>query len=152
VPFAKAARRVRKPRPVQFLGKRIEWVETANCLAVTLVHRWLGRHGSTRWERRQLEDWACLAPSLTGEAVCPSEGMCCSTSSSSVLWWITHVRSGGSLPAAMSKAASLTIQVSSHCDERTLVRWEEANSRGFGDSTIDRPHQSTHWPRVSTQS
>jgi hypothetical protein len=24
VPFAKAARRVRKPRPVQFLGKRIE--------------------------------------------------------------------------------------------------------------------------------
>jgi hypothetical protein len=27
-----------------------------------------GRHTSTRWERRQLKDWACLAPSLTREA------------------------------------------------------------------------------------
>jgi hypothetical protein len=32
-----------------------------------------GRRTSTRWERRQLKDWACLAPSLTGEAACPSE-------------------------------------------------------------------------------
>jgi hypothetical protein len=27
--FAKAARRVRQPRPMQFLGEPIEWVETA---------------------------------------------------------------------------------------------------------------------------
>jgi hypothetical protein len=80
-----------------------------------------GRHTSTRWERRRLKDWACLAPSLTGEAACPSETMCCSTSSSSVLWWITHVRSGG--PQPRPEAASATIQVSSHCNFRTLVRW-----------------------------
>jgi hypothetical protein len=61
-----------------------------------------GRRTSTRRERRQLKDWACLAPSLTGEAACPSETVCCSRSSSSVLWWITHVRSGGPLPKASS--------------------------------------------------
>jgi hypothetical protein len=44
-----------------------------------------GRRTSTRWERRQLKDWACLASSLTGEAACPSETVCCSTSSSCVL-------------------------------------------------------------------
>jgi hypothetical protein len=59
-----------------------------------------GRHTSTRWERMRLKDWACLLPSLTGEAACPSETECCSTSSSPVLWWITHVRSGDLLPAA----------------------------------------------------
>jgi hypothetical protein len=61
-----------------------------------------GRLTSTRWERRQLKDWGCLVPSLTGEAACPSETAFCTTSSSSVLWWITHVRSGGPLPAATS--------------------------------------------------
>jgi hypothetical protein len=59
-------------------------------------------------------------PSLTGEAACPSEMVCCSTSSSSVLWWITHVRSGG--PQPRPEAASFTKQVSLHCHWCTLVR------------------------------
>jgi hypothetical protein len=43
-----------------------------------------------------------LGSSLTGEEVCPSETVCCSTSRPSVLWWITHVRSGVPLPTATS--------------------------------------------------
>jgi hypothetical protein len=34
--FVKAARRIQKPRAVQFLGKSIQWVETARNLGVTL--------------------------------------------------------------------------------------------------------------------
>jgi hypothetical protein len=37
--FAKAARRVRQPRPVQFLGEPIEWVQTARYLGVALDTR-----------------------------------------------------------------------------------------------------------------
>jgi hypothetical protein len=37
--FAKAARRVPRPRPVQFLGEPIEWVDTAHYLGVTLDSR-----------------------------------------------------------------------------------------------------------------
>jgi hypothetical protein len=92
--FGKAAWRILKTRAVQFVAEPIQWVEAARYLGATLDTQ------LTWWERRQLKDWACLAPSLTGEAACPSETVCCSTSSSSVLWWITHFRSGGPLPAA----------------------------------------------------
>jgi hypothetical protein len=34
--FVKAARRIQKPREVQFLGEPIQWVETARYLGVTL--------------------------------------------------------------------------------------------------------------------
>jgi hypothetical protein len=34
--FVKAARRIQKPRSVQFLGEPIQWVETARYLGVTL--------------------------------------------------------------------------------------------------------------------
>jgi hypothetical protein len=34
--FVKAARRIQKPRPVQFLGEPIQWVKTARYLMVTL--------------------------------------------------------------------------------------------------------------------
>jgi hypothetical protein len=36
VPFVKAARRIQKPRAVQFLGEPIQWVETARYLGMTL--------------------------------------------------------------------------------------------------------------------
>jgi hypothetical protein len=41
--FAKAAWRIPRPRPVQFLGEPIEWVDTARYLGVTLDSRltWL---------------------------------------------------------------------------------------------------------------
>jgi hypothetical protein len=37
--FAKAAWRVPRPRPIQFLGEPIEWVDTARYLGVTLDSR-----------------------------------------------------------------------------------------------------------------
>jgi hypothetical protein len=37
--FVKAARRIQKPRAVQFLGEPIQWVETARYLGVTLDAR-----------------------------------------------------------------------------------------------------------------
>jgi hypothetical protein len=83
--FVKATRRNQKPRPMQFLGEPIEWVETDRYLGVTLIHSLPSRHTSTRCEIRQLKDWACMAPSSTEEADCPSETVCYSTSSSSVL-------------------------------------------------------------------
>jgi hypothetical protein len=43
------------------------------------------------------------------------------------------------------EAASVAVQVSSHCDQRTFVRWKQVNSREFGDSIFCRPHQSTYW-------
>jgi hypothetical protein len=39
MPFAKAAWRFPRPRPVQFLGEPIEWVDTALYLGVTLNSR-----------------------------------------------------------------------------------------------------------------
>jgi hypothetical protein len=110
-----------------------------------------GRRTSARWERRQLKDWACLAPSLTGEAACPSETVCCSTSSSSVLWWITHVWSGGSLPAATSgicKCYNPSVFALRLTHLGTLVTGKFTRIWGFHSS----PTTSEHWLRVSNQS
>jgi hypothetical protein len=60
--FVKAARRIQKPRPVQFLGEPIQWVESARYLGVTLKTQLTWTAHVTRWERRQLKDWACLPP------------------------------------------------------------------------------------------
>jgi hypothetical protein len=67
-----------------------------------LIHSSPVRRTSTRWNRRQLNDWACLALFLRGEAVCPFERVCYSARISSVLWWIEYVRSGGPLLLATS--------------------------------------------------
>jgi hypothetical protein len=42
--FAKAAWRIPRPRPVQFLGEPTEWVDTARYLGVTLDSRLTWRH------------------------------------------------------------------------------------------------------------
>jgi hypothetical protein len=83
---AKTAKCVRKSRTVQFLGEPIEWAETARYLGVTLDTRltWSAQTNQVR-KRGQLKYWACLAPSLIAEAICPSETVCCSTSNSFVL-------------------------------------------------------------------
>jgi hypothetical protein len=83
--FVKAARSTQKHRAVQFLGEPIQRVETTRHIGVTIKTQLTWSAQSTRRERRQLRDWACLAPSLTREAACPSETVCCSTRSSSVL-------------------------------------------------------------------
>jgi len=39
------------------------------------------------------------------------------------------------------EAASVTTKVSSHCSQRTVVRWLTIISRGFRGSNFRRPHQ-----------
>jgi hypothetical protein len=62
--FAKAARRVRQPRPVPFLGEPIEWVETARYLGVTLDTRltWLAYVNQVR--KRAAQRLGVLGPLL----------------------------------------------------------------------------------------
>jgi hypothetical protein len=91
-----------------------------------------------------------LASSLTGEAACPSETVCCSTSSSSVLLWITHVRSGGPLPAATSESykccnpSAFALRLT-HLG--TLVTGRFTRIWEFHSS----PTTSEYWLRVSTK-
>jgi hypothetical protein len=98
--FVKAARRSQKPRAMQFLGEPIQWVETARDLGETPDTQltWSAHVSQVGKKAAQI----LAAPSFTGEAAWPSETVCCSTSSSSVRWWIAHVRSGGLLPAPTS--------------------------------------------------
>jgi hypothetical protein len=88
--------------------------------------------------------------SLTVEAVCPSETVCCSISSSSVLWWITHVRTGSPLPAATSgscKWYNPSVFALRLMSLGTLVTDKFTRIWGFHSS----PTTSEHWLIVSTQ-
>jgi hypothetical protein len=75
-----------KPRPVQFLGQPVLCTETAWYHWWPLIHSLPGLHASNRSEEKQLKALKWLTPSLTEEAVCPSETVSCPTSSSSVRW------------------------------------------------------------------
>jgi hypothetical protein len=80
----------------------IEWVETARYLGVTLdTHLTWSAHAN-QVVKKAAQRLDVHGPTLTGEAACPSQTVCCSTSSSSVLCWITRVRSEGPLFAATS--------------------------------------------------
>jgi hypothetical protein len=108
--FVKAARSIHKPREVQFLGEPIQWVQTARYLGVTLDTQLPGRRKSTRWERRQEK----RPVGQKGRAALQAahlfyDGLCISD---------LEVRCSLAHP----EAARFTIQVSSHCDKRTLVR------------------------------
>jgi hypothetical protein len=116
---------------------------------------WCGFLDSPRGPNREdsiiLRDRAYLAVSLTVEAVCLSEKVCCSTSSSSVLWRITRVWSGGPLPAATSgrckfhKTSAFELRLT---QLGRLVTGKFTRIWGFYFS----PTASEHWLRVSTQS
>jgi hypothetical protein len=103
-------------------GEPVEWFETARCLGMTL---------DTRLN-------------------CVCVWVCCSRSSSFVLWWITHVRSGGPLPAAVSKSCKSynpSVRIA------TSARWYVGNRQihedlGFHSS----PTTSEPWLRVWTRS
>jgi hypothetical protein len=130
----------------QYIGSKQHGI-----LGRSLIYSLPGRRTSTRWEWRQLKDWACLAPSLTGEAACPSETVCCSTSSSSVLLWIMHVRSGGPLPTATSgscKYYNPSVFALRLIHLGTLVTGKFTRIWGFHSS----PTTSERWLIVSTQS
>jgi hypothetical protein len=106
---------MQKPRPIQFVGDPIHCVEIALILGWPMIQSLPGRHTSTRWERRQLKDWVCLATSLTGEA-CPSETMCCSKAADPSHDGLRVSDVEIHSPRPRPHAASVTIQVSSHCD------------------------------------
>jgi hypothetical protein len=110
-----------------------------------------GRRTSARWERQQLKDWACLASSLTGEAACPSETVCWSTSSSSVLWRIRHVcmiwRS-----ATCSHVRKLHVLQSKCLRNATNALWCFSNRQIHEDLGIPFFADHTSALRVSTQS
>jgi hypothetical protein len=110
-----------------------------------------GRRTSTRWERRQLKGWACLASSVTGEAamsvrngvllnkqlIRPMMDYACP------IWRF----------AARSHVRKLQVLQSKCIRIATNAPWyvsNKSNARGFGDPILRRPHQSTD--RVSTQS
>jgi hypothetical protein len=61
--FAKAAWRVPRIRPVQFLGEPIEWVDTARYLGVTLDSRLTWRPHIVEVKKKPPSDCVCLAPS-----------------------------------------------------------------------------------------
>jgi hypothetical protein len=135
----------RNPEQCSYLESQYSGSKQHGMLGWPLILSLPGQHTSTKWERRQLKDWACLAPSLTGEMACPSETVCCSTSSSSVLWWITHVRSGGPLPTATSGSCKcynpsvFALRLTHH---GTLVTGRFTR---IWDSILRQPHQSTDW-------
>jgi hypothetical protein len=47
--FVKAARRIQKPRVVQFLGQPIQWIETARYLGFTPDNQVTWSAAATRW-------------------------------------------------------------------------------------------------------
>jgi hypothetical protein len=82
---------------------------------------------------------------------CSSETVCCSTSSSSVLWWITYVRSEIPLPAPTSgsyKCYNPSVFALRLTHLGTLVTGKFSRIWGLHSS----PTTSEHWLRVSTQS
>jgi hypothetical protein len=62
--LAKAARRVRQPRPVQFLGEPIQWVQTARYLGVTLDTRLTWSAQVNQMRKRAAQRLGVLGPFL----------------------------------------------------------------------------------------
>jgi hypothetical protein len=103
------------PDQCSFSERQCSGSKQYGILGWPLIHSLPDRHTSIRWERRQLKCWACLTPSLTGEAACQSETVCCSIGSSSydgLPMSDLEIRCQQPYP----EASNFTIQVSSHCD------------------------------------
>jgi hypothetical protein len=79
--FVKAAKRMQKPRPVQFLGELIQWVETAHYLVVTLNTQLTWSAHINQVGKKAAQRLGMLGPLLNRR----SGLVCCSTSSSSAL-------------------------------------------------------------------
>jgi hypothetical protein len=137
--FLKNAGSIHKPRPVHFLEKSVQRVEDFLILGWTLIP---GRHRSGRWERSQLKHRAFLSSFLTWEAVCPSESPRHSTSSSSVLWWTTPLRSATPLPAATSGSCKCYNPSVFALRLRQLGTSVTGKSQTFEDFIFRRPHET----------
>jgi hypothetical protein len=62
--FAKTARSARQPRPVQFLGEPIQWVQTAHYLGVTLDTRLTWSAHVNQVRKREAQRFGVLSPLL----------------------------------------------------------------------------------------
>jgi hypothetical protein len=82
--YVKAARRIQKPRAVQFLGEPIHLVETARYIVVTLDTELTWSAYINPVGKKAAQRLGVLGPLLNRRRACPSETMCCSTSSSFV--------------------------------------------------------------------
>jgi hypothetical protein len=119
---------------------------------------WLGPEGAgsiwkclAAWRTLASNYWECKyeLPNQV-RPVSPSETVRCSTSNSSVLWWITHDRSGGPLPAVTSgscKVYNPSVFALRIMHLGTLVTRKFTRIWGSHSS----PNTSEHWLRVWTQ-
>jgi hypothetical protein len=83
--FVKTARRIKKPRPVQFLGEAVQWVETTRYLRLTPDTQLKWAAQTNEVGKAAAQRLGMLVLLLKGEAACPLEMVRCFTSSSSVL-------------------------------------------------------------------
>jgi hypothetical protein len=149
--FFKAARRIQTPRAVHFLGEPIQWVETTRYLGVTLDKQLTWSVHVNLVGKKEAQRLCVLDPSLTGEAACPSETVCCSTSSSSVHDGFRVSYLEVRCPQRRTKAAGsynpsvFALRLTHLC---TLVAGKFTSIWGFHSS----PTTSEHYLRVSTQS
>jgi hypothetical protein len=67
--FVKAARRIQKPRAVQFLGEPIQWVETARYLVVTLDTQLTWSAHVNQVEKKAEQRLGVLGPLLNRRSV-----------------------------------------------------------------------------------
>jgi hypothetical protein len=143
--FGKTARSARQPRPVQFLGEPIQWVQTARYLGVTLdtqptwsahfnqvkkrAAQWLGMLGPLINRRIFLSIRNSVL--LHKQLIRPMMDFACP------IW-----RS-----AAGSHVQKLQVLQSKCLRVATNATWYVCNRQiheGFGDSILRRPHQSTN--------
>jgi hypothetical protein len=123
---------VQRHRPLQLFEEQVRRVTFGS----PFIHVWPARRGENS--------------SKTGfplrEVSCPSRTACYSTSSLSVQWWTTQVRSGGRLLATTSRSCKCgNRSFFSHCDWRTLYVSKRQIHEDFGDSNFRRPHRGTDW-------
>jgi hypothetical protein len=83
--FVTGVKRILKPRAVQFLGEPIHRVKTARYLGVTIDTQLTWSAHVNQVAKKAAQRLGVLGPLLNKRRACPSETVCCSTSSSSVL-------------------------------------------------------------------
>ena len=111
-----------------------------------LMHDWTGRFMSISLGRRPPRDSACWVGSLRKRRnYLPIRN-------SVLLFTAAHPPSNGlrmlrlqsRCPYLCQDITGVLVRASSHCQRCTLVRWWHAHLRGFGCSTLRRPHQGPY--------
>ena len=140
LPFVKASRRLKRPRPEQFFGEPVQWIHAARRLGATMhTQLTLSRH-TIQVGKKVAQGLACWALSLT-EVVCPSCAVFCCISSYSALRWSLRSPAGDRCSHRRLESALCTIHKSMHYD--SALSYVE-HLRGFGCYIFRQAHQSTN--------